>query len=205
MIKLLIRIAVIVLLIAISIIGISAYLAPDDIAHCGSSPSVKENCSKADAIVAVSGGDTSARAAEAIKLYKLGWAKMIIFSGAAADKSGPSNAEVMAQQAIDTGIDPNSIITENNSETTDQNASQTKTIFDEYHIRSAIIVTSGYHERRAMLEFQQRAPSVWFRAHPVASDKQWGPWWWTTPVGWILAVPELVKSIILTAGGSLDP
>ena len=42
------------------------------------------DCRKADAIVVVSGGDTNARTDEAIKLYKEGWAPLIVVSGAAA-------------------------------------------------------------------------------------------------------------------------
>ena len=62
------------------------------------------DCRKADAIVAVSGGDTNARTDEAIKLYKEGWAPLIVVSGAAAaDKTGPSNAKAMYQRAINSG------------------------------------------------------------------------------------------------------
>jgi len=37
-------------------------------------------------------------------LYKHDWAKLLIFSGAAADKTGPSNAEAMKRQALAAGI-----------------------------------------------------------------------------------------------------
>ena len=182
--------------------GIGAYLGPDALKSCeNGQPSAKAGCERADAIVAVSGGDTTARTDEAIKLYKKGWADWIIFSGAAADKSGPSNALVMKQQAIDAGIDPNSIITEEASETTDQNASATTSIFKQKGIKSAILVTSAYHERRAMLEFDRRALGVDLRPHPVATDKQWSKFWWLTPTGWALAVPELIRSLVLSTGG----
>ncbi|HMR73214.1 MAG TPA: YdcF family protein, partial [Candidatus Saccharibacteria bacterium] len=68
------------------------YLGPDDLAGCASLPDATGRCEKADAIVAVSGGDTMARVDQAIELYKNGWATMLIFSGAALDKTGPSNA-----------------------------------------------------------------------------------------------------------------
>lgn len=187
---------------------VSSFLGIDDLSNCGDTPSTdataKENCKPADAIVAVSGGDTSARAAEAIKLYKAGWATTLIFSGAAADKSGPSNAEVMAQQAVDAGVNPDDIMTENLSETTTENAAETSNIFKQHGITSAILVTSAYHERRAMLEFDKRALGVKIRGHPVASDKQWGPWWWLTPSGWMLAMPEFFRSLILATGGVAD-
>lgn len=192
----------IVVLFFLMVWGIGAYLAPDALKHCeGGRPSGKKDCEKADAIVAISGGDTTARANEAIKLYKDGWADTIIFSGAAADKTGPSNALVMKQQAIDAGVEPNAVIVEETSETTDQNASATTSIFRQNGIKSAILVTSAYHERRAMLEFDRRALGVEVRPHPVATDKQWSGYWWTTPVGWALAIPEFIRSLVLSTGG----
>jgi len=181
--------------------GISSYLAVDDLKKCGDAPSSKAGCGAADAIVAVSGGDTTARASEAIALYQNGWGNVLIFSGAAADKTGPSNAKVMAAQAIEAGVDPNNVITEEASETTLENASKTANIFKDRNITSAIVVTSAYHERRALLEFEHEAPKVALRGHPVAEDKQWGPLWWLTPTGWALAVPEVVQSLILSVGG----
>jgi len=197
-----IKIIVLVLVICFGIIwAISSYLGVDDLKKCGTAPSSKKGCEAADAIVAISGGDTSARTSEAINLYKNGWANILIFSGAAADKSGPSNAKVMQEQAIAAGVDPSSILIDEASETTAQNATETSNIFKEHGITSAILVTSAYHERRAMLEFDKRTSGVSLRAHPVATDNQWGPMWWSTPTGWALAIPETVNSLILATGG----
>ncbi|MFZ1257860.1 MAG: YdcF family protein [Candidatus Saccharimonas sp.] len=182
--------------------SIGSYLGPDDLRHCANTqPSATSGCQTADVIVAISGGDTAARAAEAIALYQAGWAPRIIFSGAAADKSGPSNAQVMKQQAIDKGIDPNVIIIEEQSETTGENAAKTTSIFEKNNYKSAILVTSAYHQRRALLEFNRRALNVTVRSHPVPTDKQWGRFWWLTPTGWLLAIPEVVRSLILSTGG----
>ena len=186
--------------------AIGAYLAPDNLAKCKDlMPSAEAGCGRADAIVAVSGGDTTARANEAIKLYKNGWAGILVFSGAAADKTGPSNAAVMKQQAIDAGIDPNVILIEETSETTTENAAETISLFKKHNITSAILVTSAYHERRALLEFDRRALGVDVRAHPVETDKQWSSVWWLTPSGWTLAIPELVHSLILSTGSAAGP
>lgn len=189
------------MLFALTAWAIGSYLAPDDLAKCEGIPSTQEGCEPAHAIVAVSGGDTSARAAEAIRLYKQGWGQFLVFSGAAADKSGPSNAAVMRQQAIDAGIVSQVILIEETSETTDQNAIETISLFKQRNIESAILVTSAYHQRRALLEFHARASGVDVRAHPAPQDAQWSTWWWATPRGWSLAIPELVKSLILSTGG----
>lgn len=203
--KLLKSLLVIAVLFALMVWAIGSYLAPDALARCRSDiPTSKDGCTAADAVVAVSGGDTTARAAEAIRLYQKGWGKYLVFSGAAADKTGPSNAAVMKQQAIDAGVDANAILTEETSETTNENAAETVSLFKRYSIRSAILVTSAYHQRRALLEFDRRALGVDVRPHPVPADKQWNGWWWLSPSGWMLAIPELVRSLILSTGG-VDP
>jgi uncharacterized SAM-binding protein YcdF (DUF218 family) len=190
------------IVIILGIVGITVYLGPNDLAHCDTHPSDTKPCQTAEAIVAVSGGDTAARTREAIKLYQNGWAPKLIFSGAAADKSGPSNAAVMKREAHAAGVPDSDILTEEYSETTKQNAEKTQSIFETNHITSVILVTSAYHQRRAGLEFASRSHGVQVRNHPVASDKQWSSWWWLTPTGWYLALSELVKIAIFYVGGS---
>ena len=191
-----------VLLLALIVWAIGTYLGPDDLASCSERPSVEKGCQKADAIVAVSGGDTEARASEAIALYENGWADKIIFSGAAADKSGPSNAKVMKELAVSKGVDAKAIIIEETSQNTIENAVKTQNIFSDNDIHDAIIVTSAYHQRRAMIEFKRESQGVELRAHPVPRDKQWSAYWWATPHGWFYATSELVKSVIAAAGGT---
>ncbi len=44
----------------IIILGLGSYLAPNDLASCASTPNEQKACMPADAVVAVSGGDTIA-------------------------------------------------------------------------------------------------------------------------------------------------
>lgn len=193
---------VITLLLIGMIIGLSFYLTPDDLSPCEDQPTEAQPCHTADAVVAISGGDTAARTREAIRLYKNNWAPKLIFSGAAQDKSGPSNAKVMAEEARLAGVPDSDIIIEEYGETTKQNAENSQSIFEENGIESVIVVTSAYHQRRAGLEFSKRSSSITVRNHPVMADKQWSGWWWLTPVGWYLALSEFVKIIIFYIGGS---
>lgn len=186
--------------LTVAVIGLTIYLGPDDLAGCDIHPSAASSCRPADAIVAVSGGDTTARTQEAIKLYQNGWAPKLVFSGAAEDKSGPSNAAVMRREAQVAGVPPQDIIVEEYSTTTKQNAENVGTIFQQNNIRSVILVTSAYHQRRAGLEFSTRAGGVTVRNHPVAHDNQWSLFWWLTPIGWFLAVSEFVKIILFYLG-----
>lgn len=188
---------------AVLVLGIGAYLGPDGLSRCDAYPSTQPDCQAVDAIVAISGGDTSARAQGAIDMYKRGWAPLLVFSGAAADKTGPSNAETMKRQAIMEGVPAKDILVDETSETTKQNASNTISLFDEYKIRSVILVTSPYHQRRAGLEFGQRAGTdTKIVNHPIKSDDQWNQWWWTTPTGWYLAASEMIKIIVFYVGVS---
>ena len=178
------------------------YLTPNDLANCGGRPSGIGDCRQADAIVAVSGGDTTARTKEAIVLYQNGWAPQLIFSGAAQDKTGPSNAAVMKRLAQEAGVPEEAIIIEEQGETTKQNAEKTRNILNENNISSVILVTSAYHQRRAGLEFAARTSEVDIRNHPVAKDNQWSSTWWLTPTGWYLALGEFFKIIAFYTGGT---
>jgi uncharacterized SAM-binding protein YcdF (DUF218 family) len=194
-------IAVIIAFVVI-IIGLSAYLGPNDLAGCADKPSTMKPCQTADAIVTVSGGDTTARTREAIKLFQNGWAPKLIFSGAAQDKSGPSNASAMRSQALTAGVSSDDIIIEEYGATTKQNAENTQSIFEQNGVKSVILVTSAYHQRRASLEFNKRSVNVAVRNHPVSRDNQWSVLWWMTPIGWFLAMSEFIKIFVVYLGGS---
>lgn len=186
---------IIFVFVFVFIFGISFYLQPNDLSSCDKKPSSVSGCKPVDAIVAISGGDTAARVNEAVKLFNNGWSDKIIFSGAAADKTGPSNAAAMQTIAVESGVPQNSIFIDEYAETTKQNALNSQNIFSEMKIKSVILVTSGYHQRRATLEFNKHSSDVKVLSHPVKTDKDWSGWWWLTPRGWWLAGGELIKII----------
>jgi uncharacterized SAM-binding protein YcdF (DUF218 family) len=177
------------------IVAVSVYLQPNDLRTCEGVVGSTSPCAPVDAIVAVSGGDTNARTDEAIALYKKGWSDKLIFSGAAQDKTGPSNAAAMQLRALNAGVPESAIFLDEYSETTRQNAVNTVNIFTSENIDSIILVTSGYHQRRASLEFEKRAENVVVLNHPVTTDRDWSVWWWTNPRGWTLAISEIFKII----------
>lgn len=196
------RIALFVVAMILSIILISRFLGPDDLAGCSQGPSEEVGCETADVIVAVSGGDTAARTAEAIKLFHDGWAPKLVFSGAAEDKNSPSNAAVMRDIAVAAGIPKEAIHIDEFGRTTKQNAEETASLLQDKNISSMILVTSSYHQRRTSLEFGRRFENVDIRNHPVRQDGQWSIWWWMTPVGWYLALGELARIIMFYLGGT---
>lgn len=179
--------------VALLIVAISIYLSPQDLTSCGDVPSVAGSCEPVDAIVAISGGDTNARTDEAIKLYKNKWSDTLVFSGAAQDKSGPSNAAAMRTRAISAGIPSNAILLDETAETTTQNAQNASGILVGRSANKIILITSGYHQRRANLEFTKQLLNVTIYNYPAENDRDWSLWWWTGPRGWTLAASELVK------------
>ncbi len=194
-------VALVVLFVATIALGV--FLSPDDLKSCDATPSEAERCHRADAIVAVSGGNTPVRVAEAIALYQAGWGDYLIVSGAAQDPDAPSNAAVMRQQALKAGVPESAIITEGESRTTKQNAERVNELLQSRNIASVIVVTSPYHQRRAGIEFQHMAGSeVEVRRHPAKNDPDWPLAWWLTPRGWWLAGSELTKVIVAYMGES---
>ncbi len=189
------------LLVAGLIVGLSIFLQPNDLAGCQTQPITEGQCQPADAIIVVSGGDTDARTDAGIELYKNGWAPMMIFSGAAQDESGPSNAAAMKSHAINEGVPDEVIAVEEASRTTQENAQNTRTLLAEGDYRRIILVTSGYHQRRALIEFERLTGEVEIVNRPVYQDQDWSFWWWITPRGWWLAGGETVKIIITSVQG----
>ena len=191
---------IILISVIVFITGVAIYLQPNSLRGCPEVPSGKGNCQPADAIVAVSGGDTNARTDAAIKLYQKGWAPLLIFAGAAQDKSGPSNAAAMAARAVDQGVPAAAIEVDELSATTEENASNVRSIFKQNNVGKVILVTSAYHQRRASLEFNKRTDNVAILNAPT-NDSDWSFWWWVTPRGWWLAGGELAKIVVFYAGG----
>lgn len=183
------------------VFGLSFYLQSNDMSRCDKSPSVVLGCESVDAIVAISGGDTTARTKTAVDLYKNGWAKVLIFSGAAQDTNNQSNAAAMRGIALSSGIPESAIKIDEYAKNTQENAENSQAIFKDLGVKKAILVTSGYHQRRAGLEFNRRTSGVQIINHPDSDDGAWSTWWWLNPTSWYLAVSELVKIVVFYVTG----
>lgn len=200
--KILIISGIIVTCFIVLVSGITLFLGPNDLRRCGVGPSNSANCAAADAIVAVSGGDTNARVDAAIQDYRHGWAPLLIFSGAAQDPHAPSNAQAMKDRAIAQGVPARDVVIEEFARNTSENAANTSAFINKRNLTRIILVTSAYHQRRAHLEFGARlGPGVQIINAPVSQDKQWSSHWWITPGGWWLAIGEIVKIIAYYVSG----
>jgi uncharacterized SAM-binding protein YcdF (DUF218 family) len=187
MIKLFIWIGGIVAVFLAIVFGLSVFLSPDNLKNCDNVPSAQTHCDMADVIVAISGGDTAARTQKAIDLYKNGWAQHLIFSGAAADPSSPSNAEQMREIALRNGVPDSAIALDQTSENTAENAKNVAKILLKNNWTNVILVSETYHLRRAGMVFVAADPVAKIRTTAAQTDRGW----WLTPRGWALEMTEI--------------
>jgi uncharacterized SAM-binding protein YcdF (DUF218 family) len=153
---------------------------------------------KSDAIVAVSGGDTTARALEAVKLYQQGWAPKLIFSGAALDPSGPSNAAAMRRIATEHGVPAGAVLLDEISTNTFENADSVRGILELSGWRKIILVTSPYHQRRAYITFRSRLGSDYRILNHSAIDVRWRrSAWWANDYSYRVTLAELQKTLFV--------
>jgi len=177
-------------LAAVFFFGVGYYLSPQD------------PLTKTDAIVAISGGETTARTTEAVKLYQEGWAPVVIFSGAAADPNGPSNAQTMGRAAIAAGVPPTAVFLDELAIDTRGNAAGVAKIVAKENIHSIILVTSPYHQRRASLAFHHVLGPNFPIINLSSYDAQWRrSHWWATPESRALTFSELQKVAYELASG----
>lgn len=155
---------------------------------------VRDEPAKADAIVAISGGDTNARVQKAIRLYKQGYAPKLVFSGAAEDPNSPSNAKIMRRTALRNNVPEEAIIIDEAAVDTKQNASGVKEKLGD--VDTVILVTSEYHQRRASKVFKKAFTGVKIINVP-AEDKHWGQRnWFLKPYGWWISISEPIKLLL---------
>jgi uncharacterized SAM-binding protein YcdF (DUF218 family) len=162
---------------------------------------VTDPLAKADAIVAIS-GDTGARVDSAIALWKSGYAPVLIFSGGSSDPESVPSAELMKRTAVAAGVPDSAIVVEGSSATTEENAERVAELMRDKGLRSAILVTSPYHQRRAAILFEREfdRAALSFRNHP-ASDPDWdASFWWMSEPSRSRTLLELAKLGALVAG-----
>jgi uncharacterized SAM-binding protein YcdF (DUF218 family) len=155
-----------------------------------------------DAIVVISGDEQLARFQEGVTLYQKGLGQYLVFSGAAYD-NGTSNADVMRALAVKRGVPYSAILEEPQGEDTWGNAIFTRQVLEQHGLRSAILVTSPYHSRRAKLTFDTvyAGSGIQLIVH-AAPDSQWRKLsWWQQNETRRLTFTELQKLAYIFATG----
>jgi len=123
----------------------------------------------ADALI-VLGGEPVARPVEAARLFKQGVAPRVFVSGVG---DAAKNRRVL----LEAGVPQENIIVEGKASTTYLNAKLLRPLLEKEHIRTALIVTSPFHTRRALATFRKLIPGVSFGVVDASID------WWKFPEG----------------------
>ena len=160
---------------------------------------------RSDAIIVISGDEDLARYREGVRLFRAGWAAVLIFSGAARDHP-ESNAEVMRKMAVDDGVPPAAILTDHLGGDTYGNAVHTRSLMEQHKLRSAILVTSPYHLHRAELTFNGVYNGSGIRViGRSAPDGEWRKQsWWARDDTRVLTLRELEKLAYVALTGRFN-
>ena len=105
---------------------------------------------KADAIVVLE-GDGLWRIAEGARLYKEGWAPVVVLSDQGREEG--SHQRDQRDQRIAEGVPEDAVLLEEKSQHTRHQADEVAMLSKERGWRSVIIVASHYHQYRAFLTF----------------------------------------------------
>lgn len=142
----------------------------------------------ADAIVVFAGGVGESgkagqgyqeRAEKAIRLYRQGMARTVIFSSGYA--STFREAEVMQALAVALGVPADRIFLDERAGSTHDNVVLTAELMRHQGLHSALIVSSPYHMRRIDLVWQKQAPDLEARLTPVERSEFYGT---LRPIHW---------------------
>ncbi len=87
----------------------------------------------------------------AIKLYKAGNVRTLIFTGGIGDRNEPAEAIVAKHYALKQGVSGTDILTETHSKTTQQNLYYSKQIATAHQLSKVLIVSDPLHMKRAVL------------------------------------------------------
>lgn len=124
---------------------------------------------KADALI-VLGGEPFARPTETARLYKEGVAPKVFVTGLG-DFS--RNRQILKNG----GVPDAKIVTEGKATTTYENAMLLKPLLEAAKVRSALIITSPFHTRRALATFRKVMPEITFGVTDASIS------WWSRPEG----------------------
>lgn len=140
---------------------------------------------KADVII-VLGGSSGDRVTYGATLYKSGYADKVLLAG---------NQIGMEKQALSQGIPESAILLEDQSQTTFENAKYSLKIVQDQGYKSAIVVTSPYHTRRASIIFAQFFKGIHLTICPVPYNPAMAQRWWKYSNSREFVISEYLKLV----------
>ena len=145
----------------------------------------------ADAALVLAGDPDYERTKSAARLVLSGQARLLILTGG---EPGPGDsAESLRQVALGLGIPPEAIRMEQVSRSTHESMLAVRPILEEEGIRTLVVVTSPYHQRRAAWAARRTLRGIEIVSHP-ADPASWRPaGWWKTRSNRRIVVGEYLK------------
>jgi uncharacterized SAM-binding protein YcdF (DUF218 family) len=141
-----------------------------------------------DGIVVLTGG--AERLADALALLSEGRARRLLISGVNPDTSEAQIARLHPQykRLFDCCVDLG-----RRALNTAGNAIETRQWVRRHGFEAVIVVTSGWHMRRSLLELERSIPEVILVPYPVITRSAGEDTWWREPGNFRLLVAEYVK------------
>jgi uncharacterized SAM-binding protein YcdF (DUF218 family) len=146
---------------------------------------VEDPLRPADAVLVLAGDPDYERTKTAARLLLGGQARLLIVTGG---EPGPGDsAESLRDVAIHAGVPPERIRMERVSRSTHGSMEAIRPILDREAVRSLIVVTSPYHQRRAAWAARRTLKGIEIVSRP-ADPAGWRPegWWNTRRNRWIV-------------------
>jgi uncharacterized SAM-binding protein YcdF (DUF218 family) len=145
----------------------------------------------ADAALVLAGDPDYERTKSAARLVLSGQARLLILTGG---EPGPGDsAESLRQVALGLGIPPEAIRMEQVSRSTHESMLAVRPILEEEGIRTLVVVTSPYHQRRAVWAARRTLRGIEIVSRP-ADPASWRPaGWWKTRSNRRIVVGEYLK------------
>ncbi|MBK8316636.1 MAG: YdcF family protein [Acidobacteria bacterium] len=157
---------------------------------------------KADLIVALGGDARCNRERRAVELYRQGLGSRVVVSGIQY-AWGFHSADAAKRYVVSLGVPESDVLAIRESTNTRSEARILRRMMQENGWKTAIIVTSPYHSRRAMYTFEKINPDYRFISspyEPMAGD--WQPErWWAHRMYVGLTVKEIAAWANTVAGG----
>ncbi len=165
------KIATAVLWISFPIAVILLFITLVDVSGLLAKPITNDQTpQKADVIIVLGGGivtdlkilpwSVQERMKRGVELFDQGYADRMIVAGGQVSGQSYSESEFMREYAEFLGVPSKSIIEENASRDTHQNAQNSLVIMNELGWSTALVVTSDYHTRRACNVFEKQSAEV---------------------------------------------
>jgi len=137
---------------------------------------VNEEPKPADVIIVLGGGHGE-RVDLGVRLYHLGYANKILLTGGSTGCE-TTEAQLMQGQALSSGVPKDDILLEEQARSTYENAKYSFEIMRSKKFRSAILVTSAYHTRRASMIFNRLFEGIELTVCSVPNNLRNTNKWW---------------------------